>query len=57
VYLIYGMYHCLNIVCGAAGDPTAVLIRAIEPDEGLEAMLARRLRRPTKAGVDPPPLR
>ena len=31
VYLIYGMYHCLNIVTGEKGFPSAVLIRAVEP--------------------------
>jgi len=31
VYLIYGMWNCLNVVCAAAGVPHAVLIRAIEP--------------------------
>lgn len=31
VYLIYGFWHCLNVVTRAAGTPHAVLIRAIEP--------------------------
>lgn len=31
VYLIYGMYHCLNVVTGEAGTPSAVLVRAAEP--------------------------
>lgn len=31
VYLIYGMYHMLNVVTHAAGEPQAVLIRALEP--------------------------
>lgn len=31
VYLIYGMYHCLNFVTQKEGDPQAVLIRALEP--------------------------
>lgn len=31
VYLVYGMYHCLNVVTQEAGAPEAVLIRALEP--------------------------
>lgn len=43
VYLIYGMYYCVNITAGAVpGKPEAVLIRALEPVEGLEIMETRR---------------
>jgi DNA-3-methyladenine glycosylase len=34
VYLIYGRSHCLNVVTGAPGEPSAVLLRAAEPLEG-----------------------
>lgn len=42
VYLIYGIYHLFNIITGDEGVPTAILIRAIEPAEGMEVMLNRR---------------
>jgi len=42
VYLIYGMYHCLNIVSGKEGEGEAVLIRALEPVQGIETMQRRR---------------
>ncbi len=42
VYLIYGMYWCMNVVCGYEGEGYAVLLRAIEPLEGVELMQKRR---------------
>ena len=38
VYLVYGMYDCLNVVVGPDGRPSAVLIRAVEPLAGVGAM-------------------
>jgi len=38
VYLIYGMYNCFNISSNKIGEPDCVLIRAIEPIEGLDYM-------------------
>lgn len=42
IYLIYGMHHCMNVVANGKDIPEAVLIRALEPDEGLELMYRRR---------------
>lgn len=42
IYFIYGMYHCLNFVTEPEGEPSAVLIRALEPIWGTE--LIRQLR-------------
>lgn len=44
IYLIYGMYHCLNVVTGAVDDPQAVLIRAVEPLTAEDEALMRKYR-------------
>jgi DNA-3-methyladenine glycosylase len=49
VYLIYGMYECLNIVAEAENSPGCVLIRAVEPLAGIDRM---RRRRPAARGVE-----
>lgn len=55
VYLIYGMYCCLNAVTEDPGFPAAVLIRAIEPLEGIERMMRNRNgnKRTTELGSGP----
>jgi len=42
VYLIYGMYHCFNITSEPEGEGAGVLVRALEPLEGIALMQARR---------------
>lgn len=42
VYLIYGVYYCMNIVTNQEHYPEAVLVRALEPIEGIELMKTRR---------------
>ena len=47
VYLVYGMYDCLNVVTEPSGTPAAVLVRAVEPLEGIDAMRVDRVVRAT----------
>lgn len=42
VYFTYGMHHCCNVVCGKEGEGAGVLIRAVEPLEGIEYIERRR---------------
>lgn len=42
VYFTYGMHHCVNVVCGPAGESSAVLLRAGEVTSGIELARERR---------------
>jgi len=42
VYLVYGLHHCVNVVSGPGAKPEAVLIRALQIDEGRELARSRR---------------
>ena len=53
VYLTYGLHELLNAVTESAGYPSAVLIRALSPLNGVRLMRARRLR-VLRPGVAPP---
>lgn len=45
VYIIYGMYNCLNIVSGKEGEPEAILIRAVEPINELDYISNNRFKK------------
>lgn len=48
IHLNFGVHWCLNVVVGPLGHPAAVLIRAVEPLEGIDLMRRRRRGRPDR---------
>jgi DNA-3-methyladenine glycosylase len=46
VYFVYGMYHQFNVVSGEPDIPHAILVRALQPVEGIELMRERRQQHP-----------
>jgi DNA-3-methyladenine glycosylase len=54
VYFTYGMHWLLNAVCLPEGEPAAVLIRAIQPIEGLDVIAVRRNGQPPVRWTDGP---
>jgi DNA-3-methyladenine glycosylase len=45
VFIIYGMYYCFNVITKEEGSPEGVLVRAVEPIEGIEEMSKLRFNK------------
>jgi DNA-3-methyladenine glycosylase len=54
VYLSYGIHRCANVVVGAVGSGQAVLLRAVQPIDGIDTIRERRGGRPDRSLVDGP---
>jgi DNA-3-methyladenine glycosylase len=54
VYFTYGMHHCANVVTGSEHDGQAVLLRAVVPCAGIDAMRSRRRPRTDRELADGP---
>lgn len=52
VYLCYGIHHLFNVVTSFKDEPHAVLIRAIQPAEGIKIILERRKLEPSKTNME-----
>ena len=53
VFMVYGKNYCFNTVTRETGNPQAVLIRAVEPVEGIELMAQYRFGKPIKVLTKP----
>jgi len=51
VYLCYGIHEMFNVVTSVKGQPHAILIRAIQPTDGIEIMLFRRNMQTLKSNI------
>lgn len=55
IYLCYGIHHLFNVVTNKKGKADAVLVRALEPEQGVETMLIRRNMQKVEKGLSAGP--